>query len=111
MFDPIPDGNATAILRLAFPDSCGRWHVVPAVADIVEGIYHKIHFAGFETRSGESFGISATFHEFDELFRDGAEQYGRVWKIVLENGRRISAELVGTHEPIASIGLDPCKKL
>lgn len=86
----------------AIPNPSGHWYVVPGEAEIVDGVFHRIAFPGFETRSGESFGISATFHVLDAIHRDEKGTYGPIRKIVLRNGRLVSSEAVGDQEQIVS---------
>jgi hypothetical protein len=85
------------------PDDKGIWHVVPGDAEVIDGTYHKLRFPGFETRSGESFGVTATFHVLDALDQEATQCYGPVRKIVLQNGRITSSEVVGMREPIVGV--------
>lgn len=90
----------TILMRLAFPDGKGRWHAVAAEADVVDGAYHKLKFPGFETRSGQGFGITATFHLFDTLVPDEGRFYAKIRNVVVQNGEAISSEVVGEREEI-----------
>jgi hypothetical protein len=91
------------IWSFAIPDDEGRWHVVPGEAEIIDGLYHKIRFPGFETHSGESFGISATFHVVDRIDREGTGFCARIHKIVLQNGRAVLTEIVGLRQPVVGV--------
>jgi hypothetical protein len=71
-------------ILLAFPDECGRWRLVSAEAEIVEGLYHKLTFPGFETRSGAGFGLTATPHVTDGAEWDQGRLRGIIRKVVLK---------------------------
>jgi hypothetical protein len=92
--------RATEHIGLVFPDDKGRWHAVSAVAEIIDGAYHKLTFQGFETRSGQGFGITATFHVFDSFVPYEGRFYAKIRKVVVQNGIVISSEVVGEREEI-----------
>jgi hypothetical protein len=90
-----------AYLSLAFPNGKGKWNIVGAEADIVDGYYHKLAFPGFETRSGSGFGITATVYAVDdEVFWENGRLFGTIRRLVLQNGRLCSSEVVGEREEI-----------
>jgi hypothetical protein len=49
----------------AIPIDGGLWKRQPLTCYFVDGHLHKIVMPGFEVRSAESFGITATFHTFN----------------------------------------------
>jgi hypothetical protein len=95
-----------SIMRLAFPDAQGRWYVVSAEAELVEGVYHKLQFPGFETRSGEGFGITATLHLIEGIFWHDGGLCGRIQKVVLQNGLITSSVVVVECEPVVLLSDD-----
>lgn len=72
----------------------GRWHEVEGVIASVDGLCHKIEFPGFMTRSGESFGITATFHVVERSWKDGEQERGDIARWVMVNGLLKSVETV-----------------
>jgi hypothetical protein len=79
---------------LAVQISDGRWVEVEGVISSVDGYCHKIEFPGFMTRSGESFGVTATFHVLEKAWRDGDVDRGDISQMVMVNGLLMTAETV-----------------
>jgi hypothetical protein len=52
----------------------------------VDGFTHKVAFPGFETRSGESFGLTATFHVVTKADSPG-QPVGNITRLAVEGGR------------------------
>jgi hypothetical protein len=93
--------SGKAVWWIAIPCRGGGWYAVSSEAVVVEGLFHKISFPGFESRSGEDFGISATFHVFDDGFdKDEIGSYGLLRKHIVLNGRLASSEVVGVRERV-----------
>jgi len=75
----------------------GIWRSHPAAFHFVEGHLHKIDWAGFSTRSGEGFGITATVHV---LYQENptASRPAQIRKLIFENGVLLSnARIPGSH--------------
>lgn len=72
----------------------GRWVELEGVISSVDGYCHKIEFPGFMTRSGESFGVTATFHVVEKAWRDGGLDRGNISQMVMVNGLLMTVETV-----------------
>jgi hypothetical protein len=88
------------ILDLALRLSDEKWHRIGACAEYVEGLLHKLEFAGIETRSGEAFGITAKLHVVSDIRFGGGTTHGRITELVIEQGRTISTRVVSEREEI-----------
>lgn len=53
--------TGTHSIQFAFPKPDGTWLTMKGEWAHVDGYTHKVTFPGFEARSGESFGLTATF--------------------------------------------------
>ena len=60
-----------------------------------DGLCPKIEFPGFVTRSGESFGVTATFHVVERAWNDGDRDRGDITRWVMVNGLLQSVETGG----------------
>jgi hypothetical protein len=72
----------------------GRWLETEGVISSVDGYCHKIEFPGFMTRSGESFGVTATFHIIEKAWRDGDLDRGNISQMVMVNGLLMTVETI-----------------
>jgi hypothetical protein len=89
-------GISTNITMLfAFPRDDGKWTKRPGSVSFVDGHFHKIIVPGLETRSGQSFGITATFHVIQDLSADDPQR-GNVARFVVQNGRLMSTDVVAS---------------
>lgn len=86
--------TADVTMLFAFPRDDGKWTWRLGSAALVDGHFHKIVLAGIETRSGEGFGITATFHVIQNPMAVGSVLRGDIAKFVVQNGRLISADVV-----------------
>lgn len=72
----------------------GRWREIEGITSFVDGLCHKIEFPGFVTRSGGSFGITATFHTVEREWQDGAQKRGDIARWVMVNGLLQTVETI-----------------
>jgi prepilin-type processing-associated H-X9-DG protein len=86
--------TANVTMLFAFPRDDGKWTKRPGNVSFVDGHFHKIIVPGLETRSGESFGITATFHVIQDMVSEGIAQRGNIAKFLVQNGRLMSTEVV-----------------
>jgi len=86
--------TANTTMLFAFPHGKDRWQKQLGNVSFVDGHFHKITVPGLETRSGESFGITATFHAVQEAVTNGPLLRGTIAKFIVQNGRVISIEVV-----------------
>jgi len=84
--------TAKVQLVFAFPLTDGKWTRVQGEMHSVDGHVHKISFPGFETRSGEGFGITATFNIFENVKLIECNLVGDVCTFVVQNGRVMSID-------------------
>jgi hypothetical protein len=85
---------ADITMLFAFPRDDGKWAKRPGSVSFVDGHFHKIVVPGLETRSGESFGITATFHVIQDMMPEGTAVRGNIAKFRVQNGRLVSADVV-----------------
>lgn len=79
--------TAETDISIVVPDG-DRWRVLRGKWVFVDGYVHKISInGGFETRSGEQFGITATFHTLQKVTKEHGKFYGPIDKMVVINGR------------------------
>ena len=73
-------------MQFVFPRSDGKWVLREGTLSAVDGLHHKIAFPGFETRSGEGFGITATYHIVQNLRNAGPGVIGDILRMIVVNG-------------------------
>lgn len=97
--------SADTPMLFVFPEG-DKWRVIQGSWIYVEGHIHKITIPGLEMRSGETFGITASFHILQNLVRENGKLFGKVARMSVANGlaRRVEtvaekAELIGVIPP------------
>jgi hypothetical protein len=85
---------ADITMLFAFPSDDDKWAKRAGSVSFVDGHFHKIVVPGLETRSGESFGITAIFHVIQDMMPEGTALRGNIAKFVVQNGRLVSADVV-----------------
>lgn len=93
--------TAPVPMDLAFPLEDGRWARKNAQVVVVDGHFHKISFPGFETRSGEGFGLTATFHVLQNAVEDASPPRGDIHLFVVQNGRLVSMDRIAAGVELA----------
>jgi prepilin-type processing-associated H-X9-DG protein len=88
--------TAPVVMLFAFPREDGRWTRRAGNVVFVDGHFHKISVPGIETRSGESFGITATFHVVQNAAGDSSVQRGDIARFVVQNGRLMAMDTIAT---------------
>jgi hypothetical protein len=83
-------------MLFAFPRDDGRWTRRAGNVTFVDGFFHKVSVPGIETRSGESFGITATFYVIQNVAGDRGQQRGDIARFVVQNGRLMPMDTVAT---------------
>ncbi len=83
-----------------FPESDGGWRAIQGTMSAVDGHHHKILLPGLETRSGEGFGITLTYHVLQDLKPVGGKMIGKIAKNVVQNGRLMSVDVVAEEAEI-----------
>jgi hypothetical protein len=63
-----------------------RWMILEGELASVDGLCHKVEFPGFMTRSGESFGVTATFHIVEKAWTEGGTECGDITRMTMVNG-------------------------
>src|SRR4051794_29750749 len=86
--------SGTTKMLFAFPTESGGWRRQFGTVRFVDGHLHKIAFPGFETRSGEGFGITVAPHVVQNLNTDPAGWSGDVTRVTWENGKMIQSEVI-----------------
>jgi hypothetical protein len=89
--------SASLPLMLAFPRKDGRWALRQGTLHAVDGLHHKIEFPGFESRSGEGFGMTATYHISSSTLHEtaaGLGVTGDISEVVIQNGAIASVRVV-----------------
>lgn len=81
-------------MLFAIPLGMGRWAAIDAVISFVDGHCHKIELPGFMTRSGASFGITATFHVVENSWQAGSTHRADIAKWVMVDGLLQTADTV-----------------
>jgi len=86
--------TANVTMLFAFPRDDGKWTKRPGSVSFVDGHFHKVVVPGLETRSGDSFGVTATFHVIQDARPEGTTLRGTVAKFLVQNGRLMSGDVV-----------------
>ncbi|MBI2806314.1 MAG: hypothetical protein HYX68_15150 [Planctomycetes bacterium] len=72
----------------------GRLIEINGVMSYVDGYCDKIEFPGFMTRSGASFGVTATFHFVEKAWPDGNLTRGNISRMVMVEGQLMTVDTV-----------------
>ena len=86
--------TGSVYMLFALPRDDAKWTKKLAKVHFVEGHFHKIELPGLETRSGEGFGITTTFHIIQDMAAEGQTVLGKVAKFIVQNGRLMAVEVV-----------------
>lgn len=96
--------SADTSMLFVFPEG-DKWRVIQGSWIFVEGHVHKITIPGLEMRSGETFGITGSFHILENMAPENGKLFGKVARMSVANGVARRIETVA--EKVELIGILP----